>query len=66
LLERLESADLVALVVMLAVGRLDQLAKLVVEAFRAEIALVVGDPFLQAEVRFDQEFRQNSYSAWRR
>jgi hypothetical protein len=66
LLERLEGADLVAFVVMLAVGGFDQLAKFVVETFLGEIALVVGDPFLQAEVRFDQEFRHGSYSAWRR
>ena len=49
--------------VVLAAGRLDQLAKFVVETFLGEIALVVGDPFLQAEVRFDQEFRHGSYSA---
>ena len=55
LLERLIGPDLVALVVMLSVGRTDQLAKLVVEALGGEISLLVRDPFLQAEVRLDDE-----------
>ena len=56
LLDSLIRADLVALVVVLAVGRLDQLAEDVVEAFVFEVALLFGDPFLQPEMRFDDEF----------
>ena len=56
-LERLVGAHLVAAVVDLAVRRLDQLAEDVVEALRREVALLLGDPFLQAEVRLDDELR---------
>jgi hypothetical protein len=56
-LERLHGADLVALVVLLAVGRADEFAKFVVEAFVGEIAFVVRDPFLKAEMRLDDELR---------
>ena len=56
-LERLIGADLVALVVNLAVGRAHQLAEFVFEAFLAEIVLLLRHPFLQAEMRFDEEFR---------
>ena len=55
LLDALEGA-LVDLVVMLAVGRADQLTEFILEAFGAEIALLFGDPFLQTKVRFDDEF----------
>src|SRR5690242_9777356 len=41
---------------MLSAGRLDQLAKFVVEALVGKIALLVGDPLLQAEMRLDDEF----------
>ena len=54
-LERLERADLVALVVVLAVAGAHQLAEFVVETFVGEIALLVGDPLLEAEVRLDDE-----------
>ena len=50
-------ADLVALVVNLAVGRAHQLAEFVVQAFLAEIVFFLRHPFLQAEMRFDDEFR---------
>src|SRR5436190_4932112 len=55
-LEGLIGADLVALVVVRAAGRLDQFAEFVVEAFVPEVALLLGDPFLQPEVRLDDEF----------
>src|SRR5438477_10269277 len=55
-LERLEGADLVALVVVRPAGRLDQLAEFVVEPLILEVALLLGDPFLQPEVRLDDEF----------
>src|SRR5262249_60247373 len=54
-LERLHGTDLVALVVVRAVGRLDQLLEDVVEAFVPEVALLLGDPFLQPEVWLDDE-----------
>src|SRR2546421_8107445 len=41
---------------MRTVGRLDQLLEDVVEPFLLEIPLLLGDPFLQPEVRFDNEF----------
>src|SRR4051812_34012660 len=41
---------------VLAIGRLDQLLEDVVEAHVAEVALLVGHPLLQAEVRFDYEW----------
>jgi hypothetical protein len=56
-LERLKGADFVALVVNLAGGRTHQLAEFVVQAFLAEIILLLRNPFLQAEMRFDDEFR---------
>ena len=49
-------ADLVALVVDLAVGRLAPARGIRIEPFVLEIALLLGDPFLQAEMRFDDEF----------
>jgi hypothetical protein len=56
LFERLKSAGLRAvLVVRLAFGRFDGFLENVVETFVAEIALLVGDPFLQPEVRLDDE-----------
>src|SRR5690606_31575770 len=60
LLERLEGADPVALVMDLAVGRLHQLTELILEAFRLEVALLLGHPLLQPEVRLDDEFRHSS------
>src|SRR6185437_16240440 len=56
LLQRLVGADLVALVVDLAVGLLHQLLEDVIEALVLEVALLLRDPFLQPEVRFDDEF----------
>ena len=55
LLDRLEGADLAALGVVGAAAGADQLAELVVEALGAEVALLLGDPFLQTEVRLDDE-----------
>jgi hypothetical protein len=55
-LERLIGADLVALVVMAATGRSDMLAELVIETLSGEVALFFGDPFLQPEMRLDDEF----------
>jgi hypothetical protein len=55
LLDALEGA-FIDLVVVLALGRTDQLAKLIVEPFVAEVALLLGHPFLQTEMRFDHEF----------
>ena len=54
-LERLHGADAVALVVVRAVRRLHLLAEHVVEPFVLEVALLLGDPLLQAEVRLDDE-----------
>src|SRR5262249_20163886 len=54
-LERLHGAGLVALVMVRAVGRFDQLLKDVVEAFVLEISLLLGHPFLQPKVRLDDE-----------
>ncbi len=54
LLDALEGAR-GALVVMLAGGRADQLAELVVESLGAEVALLLGHPLLQTKVRFDDE-----------
>ncbi len=54
-LERLKGADLVALVVDLAAGGLHLLAEFVVQTFILEVALLLRDPLLQAEVRLDDE-----------
>src|SRR6185436_9011502 len=54
LLDALEGAR-GALVVMLAGGRADQLAELVVESLGAEVALLLGHPLLKTKVRFDDE-----------
>src|ERR1700751_2621580 len=59
LLDALEGA-FIHLVVVLAFRRADQLAEFIVEPFGAEIALLLGNPFLQAEMRFDHEFRHAS------
>ena len=55
LLDRLEGADLVALDVMGAAAGADELLELVIEALGAEVALLLGDPLLQAEMRLDDE-----------
>src|SRR5262249_6358659 len=55
-LERLHGTNLVALVMVRAVGRLDQLLKDVIEAFVLEISLLLRDPFLQPKVRLADEF----------
>ncbi len=41
---------------MLPFGGADQFAKFIVEAFGAKIALLLGDPLLQAKMRLDDEF----------
>ena len=56
LLEGLIGADLVAEMVRRSRLRAHGLAELVVEPFGGEIALFLGDPFLQAEMRRDDEF----------
>jgi hypothetical protein len=43
--------------VNLAVGCAHQLAEFVFEPFLAEVVFLFGHPFLQAEMRFDEEFR---------
>src|SRR5437899_11256162 len=50
-LERLVGPHPITPVVDLAVGRLDQLLEDVVEAFVPEVALLLGHPFLEPEVR---------------
>ena len=60
LLDALEGA-LRALVVVLAAGRADQLAELVVEAFGAEVALFLGHPFLQTKMRLDDELAHGAF-----
>src|SRR5438067_13040202 len=57
LFERLEGADPVALVMDIALGRLDHLLEDVIEALVAEIVFLLRDPFLKAEMRLDDEFR---------
>src|SRR3974377_666837 len=48
---------------VLSVSRSDQLTKFVGEAFITEVALVVSNPFLQAEMRLYNEFRHGR-SPW--
>src|SRR5262249_4756931 len=55
-LKTLHGADLVAFVVVRPASRLDQFLKNVVEAFVLEVALLLRHPFLQAEMRLDDEF----------
>src|SRR5690349_13222561 len=57
LFERLEGADPVALVVDTALGRLHRLMEDVIEALVVEIVFLLRDPFLEAEMRLDDEFR---------
>jgi hypothetical protein len=40
---------------MCAVGRANELAEFALQTFETKIALLFRDPFLQAEVRFDDE-----------
>src|SRR4051812_36132255 len=49
-------ADLVRLVVVPAVRGLHQLQEFVLQALGLEITLFLGDPFMQPEMRFDDEF----------
>src|SRR6185312_17091269 len=63
LLDALEGA-FVRLVVVLAFAGADQLAEFIVEPLGAKIALLLGDPFLQPEMRFDHEFR-HAFPPWR-
>src|SRR3954454_16672560 len=53
LLDALKSAASVALCMMFAVRRPDQLAELVFEPLSRKISLLMGNPFLQPEMRFD-------------
>src|SRR6185295_14829083 len=55
LLERLIRADPRALVVNFAVRGLDLLAEHVVEPLVREVTLLLGHPFLQSEMRIDDE-----------
>src|SRR4029079_14753859 len=55
-LEGLHRAHLVAKLLRRAVARLHQLAELVVEPLVLEVTLLLSDPFMQAEMRFDDEF----------
>src|SRR5262245_29430957 len=54
-LEGLKRADLVAEIVRGTVARLDGLTEFVVESLGFEVALLLRDPFVQPEVRFDQK-----------
>src|SRR5262245_37700885 len=64
--DRLEGADLAGHGVMGAAARPNELAEFVVEAFAGEVALLLGHPFLQAEVRFDDELGHGPSSSKRR
>ena len=55
LLDRLEGACLAGLDVMRPAAGADELLELVVETLVAEVALLLGDPLLQAEMRLDDE-----------
>ena len=55
--QRLIGADLVAELMAAARARIQGFAELVVETLGGEIALLLGDPFLQPEMRSDDEFR---------
>ena len=55
-LEGLHRADLVAKLLRRAIARLNELAEHIVEPFVLEVALLLRDPLLQAEVRLDDEF----------
>ena len=55
--KRLIGADLVAELWPLPDARIHRLAEFVIETFGGEIALLLGDPFLQPEMRRDDEFR---------
>ncbi len=61
-LERLVGADRVAEVMLLRIPRFERGAELVIEAFRREIALLLGDPFLEAHVRGNDELRHLGFS----
>src|SRR5690242_7315005 len=64
LLEHLVRADLGALIVDLPVRGSHLLLVDVLEAFRGEVSLLLGDPFLKAEVRFDDEFAHGNILSW--
>jgi hypothetical protein len=73
LLDALERSDLASRLVMRATSSADELLELVVEAFRAEIPLLLSDPLLQTEMRLDDELGQrygiktaDASLAWRR
>ena len=66
--QRLVGADLVAELMAAAGGRIHGLAEFVIEALGGEIPFLLGDPFLQAEMRSDDEFCHGSpfgVSSWR-
>ena len=52
----------VSRVVMLSLGGTDQFTKFVVESLVFEIAFLLSNPFLQAEVRFDDELAHDDRS----
>jgi hypothetical protein len=53
--DRLIRADLVRRVVIGALGRLHELTEDVIQPLVFEIALLLGNPFVQAEVRLNDE-----------
>ena len=53
---------LIDLVVVLAFGRADQLPEFILKPFRQKLALLLRDPFLQAEVRLYDEFAHGGSS----
>ena len=55
LLDALKCSDLASRLVVRAAAGAHELLELVVKAFGAEIALLLGDPLLQTEMRLDDE-----------
>src|SRR5207248_9729101 len=53
--ERLEGADFVAFVVNLTVGRAHQFAEFIIKPLGAEITFFFRYPFVQTEMRLDDE-----------
>jgi hypothetical protein len=60
-LDGLVGADLVAEMVTLALVRGHGLAELIVESFGFEVALFLGHPFVQPEMRADDELGHASF-----
>src|SRR5215469_12846738 len=57
LLYALEGTRLPDCSVMRAIGRANEFPELVLQPFNAKIALLFGNPFLQAKMRLDDELR---------